>query len=447
MPMPNVQASRERVRDLNEILNKKLDDKQKAGPNWTRNQQIELDTIQDEFDRHYDYVKAIDRHGVSPESNAAAARIAPLDDGYVVTAHHSFHDSDSDSGSGAAATSEPRVLRATSPTFMKDVQAQFKSGNSGRAPFNLSEFCSAIANGGRSKNPAVQNALTIGTDTAGGFTMPGLVMSEILPALAAGSSLLSVGAGVYFPDQGAKSYNWAGLNALPTAAWRNENGAVAESDPTFRNVQAVPRSLSFMFKVSRELLADSPNLNAALRIVIGQAFAKEIDRAGLRGSGTAPEPRGILNTAGIQAVTNGANGASLGTTRYANVMSAIQATLQADAPMPTAAIMSPRSRVTLAGLLDTTNQPMAVPPLVSDLKLAVTSQIPNNLTVGTSTDCTEIYVGDFTKVIFVIRENPSIQLASELFAGTGQVAFICHARVDVIVEYPQALSVITGVRA
>lgn len=356
-------------------------------------------------------------------------------------------------GVGAsAAGDEPRVLRANSASFAKDLRARFvpshlRMSASAQGAITLSGFVNAIANGGRTKSAAIQAALTEGTDTAGGFTVPSIVMPGILEALAPASSLLTVGAGLMFPTDGAKSYNFAGVNALPTAAWRSENGNVAESDPTFRNVQAVPRSLAFMFKVSRELLADAQNLEGALRDAIAKAFAKEIDRAGLRGTGTAPEPRGILNTVGIQAVTNGANGASLATTKYTNFLSAIQATLQADAPAPTAAIMSPRSRVTLAGLLDTTNQPMAVPPLVSDLQLAVTSQIPNNLTVGTSTDCTEIYVGDFTKVIFVIRENPSIQLADQLYAATGQVAFICHARVDVIVEYPQALSVITGVRA
>ena len=68
------------------------------------------------------------------------------------------------------------------------------------------------------------------------------------------------------------------------------------------------------------------------------------------------------------------------------------------------------------------------------------------LTVGTSADCSEIYVGDFSKVVFMLRENVSIQLAKELFATTGQVGFVCHVRADVAVLYPQALAVIKGVR-
>lgn len=427
----SIQEKREHLAGISRQMNALL--AAQGNRAWNKETQAKFDALGDELERG--------RQELQDMEDALQA-------GRPGNSHHSFQGN----GIGAPEGDEPRVFRANSPTFAKDLRAHFvpahlRMSASAQGAITLGGFVNAIANGGRSKNAAIQAALTEGTDAAGGFTVPSIVMPGLLEALAPASSLLSVGAGLMVPTDGAKSYNFAGINALPNAAWRSENGAVAESDPTFRNVQAVPRSLAFMFKVSRELLSDSQNLERGLRTAIAQAFAKEIDRAGLRGTGTAPEPRGILNTANIQAVTNGANGASLGTTRYANVMSAIQATLQADAPMPTAAIMSPRSRVTLAGLLDTTNQPMAAPPLVSDLKLAVTSQIPNNLTVGTSTDCTEIYVGDFSKVIFVMRENPSIQIASELFAGTGQVAFICHARVDVIVEYPQALSVITGVRA
>ena len=291
---------------------------------------------------------------------------------------------------------------------------------------------------------SVRNALSVGTDTAGGFSVPSRVMSEILAALAPASSLMQAGAGIVALDEGAKNFTTAVVDALPTAAWRLENGAVAESDPAFRGVVATPRSLAFYFKVSRELLADSPNMNSALLTAIGKAFAKEMDRAGLRGTGTAPEPRGILNTSGIQTVTNGANGTVLG--GYANLFSAYQAILQANAPAPTAAIMSPRSLVKLGGLIDTTNQPLNVPAMLKDVALIPTSQIPNTLTVGSSTDCSEIYVGDFSIVNFMLRENISVQLADQVFATSGQLAFVCHARVDVAVMYPAALALVTGVR-
>lgn len=293
---------------------------------------------------------------------------------------------------------------------------------------------------------AVTRALSVGTDTAGGFTVPTVLMPEIFNALVPRSSLLEAGVGVVPAPEGAKSFNYAAINAIPTASWRNEAGAIAESDPTFRNIQVIPRSLSFFFKISRELMADSPNIEQALNTAIAQAFAREIDRAGLRGTGTAPQPRGLLNVVGVQAVGNGANGASLATLRFANLLSAYQAIRAADAPAPTAAIMSPRAFVGFAGLADTTNQPLMRPQLLQDVRMLDTSQIPVNLTVGTSTDCTEIYLGDFTWASFFMRENVSIQLATELYAATGEIGFFCHVRADFMVTYPAAFAVVTGVR-
>jgi HK97 family phage major capsid protein len=324
-------------------------------------------------------------------------------------------------------------------------KAHFAANGTQRAgeEFGLADFVRGVA--GMRSSRAVQNALSEGTDAAGGYTVPTMVLPGILEALVPASSLLTAGAGMVFLDEGAKSYTVAGIASVPTAAWRAENANVAEAEPTFRAVVATPRSLSFYFKVSRELLADSPNLETALRTAIAQSFAKELDRAGLRGSGTAPEPRGILNTSGVQSVTNGANGASLSS--YSNFVSAVQAIRAADAPMPTAAIMAPRSFAKLAGLTDTTNQPLRRPPLLDTWTFIDTSAIPINLTVGTSTDCSEIYVGDFRTVQFFFREGPvSIQLLKEAFATSGQLAFVCHARVDVGVLYPSALAVVTGVR-
>ena len=315
----------------------------------------------------------------------------------------------------------------------------------GQPKASMGEFLRGVA--GLRSTESVRNALSIGTDSAGGFSLPSYLQLPMIAALAPKSALLTAGAGISVLEEGSKSYRIAAINTIPTAAWRNEGGALASSDPVFRNVDLTPRSLSFQFKTSRELLFDSANLEQALYEVIAQAFAKELDRAGLRGSGSAPEIRGILNTSGIQAVANGANGASLATTAYANLIAALQAILAADGPTPTAAIMSPRSLTTLAGLLVTTGQPRRAPPIVENWKMLSTSQVPNNLTVGTSNDCSEIYVGDFSTLVYFMREGVSIQPLSELYAGTGEIGFACHTRADVGLLYPATLSVVTGVRA
>jgi HK97 family phage major capsid protein len=337
-----------------------------------------------------------------------------------------------------------------------DIRQKFLDARSGPGmpaePFGpddlkLGDFVRAVA--GQTTSDMARKALAIGTDSAGGHLVPHVLMPGLLDALVAQSSLLQAGATIATPaitESGGKTFTWAAVDTVPTAAWRSEAGNVAESDPTFRTVVATPRSLAFFFRVSRELLMDAVNLEEALPVIIAQSFARELDRVGLIGSGTAPEPRGILNTSGIQAVSNGTNGASLATVRYGNLMSAVQAILQANGPVPTAAVMAPRTLVGFNSLADTTNQPLQPPALVRDMRMFATSQLPVNKTVGTSTDCTDIFVGNFDRVRFFMREQMSILRADQLFAGTGQVGFYCHVRADVICTYPTTLAVISGVR-
>ncbi len=325
-------------------------------------------------------------------------------------------------------------------------QADFEKAYLGNGPSDMTvaDFFRGVAN----LNPTerVRNALSEGTNTTGGFTVPNELMPAILGALSPNSSLMQAGMGIVSLEggPGAKTFTTAIVDAIPTAGWRLENGNVVESEPTFRGVVAAPKSLAFLFKISRELLADSANIDAALIQAIGQSFASALDLAGLRGSGAGPIPLGLKNTAGIQTVDNGVDGALLD--GYSNLFSAAQDILQADAPMPTAAIMSPRSLVRLGGLLDSTGQPLLIPPMLQGVKQISSSQIPNNLVVGASADCSEIYVGDFTKMLMMLREGVSVQRVDQLYAATGQIGFVCHVRADFSVMYPSAFALVSGVR-
>lgn len=326
-------------------------------------------------------------------------------------------------------------------------KAQFSKHYAGRAgsnePVGLADFLRGVA--GMKTTPAVQAALSVGTSTAGGYSVPAQTMPQILSALTPVSSLLQAGAGIVLMEDNAKTQTTAAIETLPTASWRAESGNIAESDPVFRGVVAQPRSLAFYFKVSRELLADGSGINQGLETAIAAAFAKKLDYTGLMGSGVVPEPPGLLNTAGVTTINSGANGLAL--TNYTKFFEATQGLLDTDAPMPTAAIMSPRSLVKLGGLIDTTNQPVSVPPMLQPMRMIATSQIPNALTVGSSSDCSLMFVGDFTKLHFLMRESLSIQLLRETFATTGELGFLCHVRADIVVTYPKAFAIVKGVRA
>ncbi|HEX7338739.1 MAG TPA: phage major capsid protein [Rhodanobacteraceae bacterium] len=306
---------------------------------------------------------------------------------------------------------------------------------------NLTAFFRGIA-GGRTTE-SIKASLSEGTDSEGGHVVPSWLLPGILKALVPASSMLQAGANVAVLDQPGDSFKVAALDSVPTAAWRDENGALSESDPTFRSVTIVPRSLAFIFKVSRELLMDAPGMEQSLRVAIAQAFAKEIDRAGLIGTGTAPEIRGVLNTTGINTYSMGADGAEL--TNYAPIIKAARTIADDNAPAPTAIITSNREAETMDLFVDTTGQPLRRPPALDALKFIATSQVPTDDTQGTATDAGSMYLGNWSFATFYMREQLSVLKLNELYAANGQVGFACHARVDLALAYPSAFCTIKGV--
>jgi HK97 family phage major capsid protein len=110
---------------------------------------------------------------------------------------------------------------------------------------------------------------------------------------------------------------------------------------------------------SEELFQDMiPGAGTILERELTQAAALELDRAALRGTGTAPEPRGIRNQTGVTIQSLGANGAT--PTRHTELMRAITTLLGNNREL-NAAIMAPRTSQFYGGLLDTTNQPLNPP--------------------------------------------------------------------------------------
>lgn len=345
---------------------------------------------------------------------------------------------------GAAQQDAAPVLGPKALRTYADFRAHFEpKGVEASAQVSVTDFLRGVA--GMKTSDAVMAALSVGTNTAGGYSVPSQTMPQILSALVPASSLLQAGAGIVPMPEGAKTVTTAVVDTIPTAAWRLEAGQIAQSDPAFRGVLAAPKSLAFMFKVSRELLADGQGIEAALTVAIGQAFALALDVAGLRGSGTNPEPLGIKNTPGVTLLTYASEAAPAA---YTPILRAWSALLGANVQRPTAAIMAPRTLISLANLRDSNWQPLRKPEMMADLPLIATPKIPVNLKDGLPKPTgkeSEIYVGDFSQMYFLMRESVSIQLLREAFSDTGEIGFLCHVRADVVINRPAAFAVVQNV--
>jgi HK97 family phage major capsid protein len=109
-------------------------------------------------------------------------------------------------------------------------------------------------------------------------------------------------------------------------------------------------------------------------------------------------------------------------------------------------VMSPRTTRQINGFVDTTNQWLQAPPRLASVPTYASTSIPVNETQGTSTDCTSIFLGDFTEVMIGLRTDLQITMLAERYAELGQVGFVAWMRADVALARPAAIARILGIR-
>ena len=297
----------------------------------------------------------------------------------------------------------------------------------------------AMALGGGSH--AIRAALAEGTDSAGGYSVPSVLLAPVIDLLRARSTVFQAGARTVLLD--SLKTTICAIASDPTAAWRAENADVAASDMTFAPVTFTARSLGVIVTASQELLEDSLNVDESIRRALGSSFAAELDRVSLLGTGTAPEPKGVSKVAGVGSYSMGASGAAL--SDYSPFIEALAILQTANAVDPTAAIMSPRTAKAINSLQDTLHQPLQRPTAIANLPFLVTSKLPINETQGGSSAASRIIMGNFPDLMVGIRSAFRIQVLQEKYADKLQIGFLATLRADVAVAHAASFCQIVGV--
>lgn len=306
--------------------------------------------------------------------------------------------------------------------------------------------------GGESEKRALSEA-TVG---AGGNLLPSPISSYVIDRIRNQARVIEAGATTVAMESDTLSL--PRLTTGVTAAWRTENTPVAQSDPVFDRVTLQARTLAVLTLLSYELFQDlTPAGSEIIERELIQSLAVELDRAALRGSGTAPEPRGIRNIPGVTTVTNGTNGTAFSWDQPVAVVAAVEAN-GFDAG---AIIASPRALKSAAALKDSTGRYLDPPAyLEPDNQVLVTNQIGTTYTTGTSTDTSEMYCGEWPQLLIGFRPQIGISLqasggpsgmvgvkaSDSAYMSQMSVAILAFLRADVAVTHPEAFAVATGVR-
>lgn len=283
----------------------------------------------------------------------------------------------------------------------------------------------AIAGGPGPEAAGIRAALSGGSGAAGGYTLPNDMHDQFVAMVSRGMSAVQAGARVIQLKH--DDLTIPRVLTGPTPAWRLEGGAVAEADPTFEAATLTPRSLSLLVKVSRELLADGFEIERVLTQTIGAGVAAELDRITWRGTGTAPEPLGLFARPLVP--YTGETPTEMSDWRQLN--SAFWA-LQKGRPYPVEAnaiVTSANVAEAMDGMTGADAQMCPPPKGLGKLPRYVSQGMAP--AAGDVANCYAAVIGDFRELLFGWRGDIRIELLSELYAGTGQVGFLVHARMGI----------------
>jgi HK97 family phage major capsid protein len=298
---------------------------------------------------------------------------------------------------------------------------------------------------GRWEGAEHERALSEGTLTAGGHLVPTPLSARVIDLARNATRVFQAGA-ITVPMTAA-TLKLARLTGENAPAWKSENASITDQDMTFDSVTFTARTMVRLIKLSLELFEDSdPSAEDVIARSFAGQVALELDRVALRGSGTPPEPQGIRNQTGVTITTHGANGALIATATAYDWHLDARGVVAGNNFDPNAHIQAPRTSTSLSKLREATTSAYLAPP-PNMLPMLTTKQVPINLTVGTSTDTSEIYTADWSQLMIGIRNDfRLIPLKERYLADNLQVAFLAYLRADVQLAQPSAFVVDTGIR-
>jgi HK97 family phage major capsid protein len=185
-----------------------------------------------------------------------------------------------------------------------------------------------------------------------------------------------------------------------TASWLAEDGEDTATKVAFDELVMKPNRLQATGALSMQLLRQtSVDVERMIEEDLIAAHAQGLQTAAINGSGTAPEPRGILNKSGIGSVAIGTNGGSIAFSHCVN--------LETEVAIDNAegSAMAYLTNAKVRGVLKQTEKTSANALYIWDRNEVngypafVTNAVPSNLTKGNQIGvCSALIFGDFSKL-------------------------------------------------
>ena len=301
----------------------------------------------------------------------------------------------------------------------------------------------SLATGKTYKNRATERALDEMRAFSGTAILNPFLSAQVWEGSLSKSRLAAAGMRT-FPLE-SNQHKFAQVATYPTFEWKAESASTTERTVSLTSRSVDAEFLRGWFNVSAEILNYGANTEQVLRNICTKSASNEIDRAGLIGSGSTPEPEGVLNYTNLNAFSAGANGGKISTNRFAWFNSVIEMIHNDNEDTPTAAIMSPREWKALNDLVDDVENPLQIPPALRDIAWYQTSKVPTNLDAGTATGvASAIIFGGFEQLYLGIGMDIEVKVL-QIEKETNEYPFFLGFSGNFIPQREEAFGALTDI--
>lgn len=312
-----------------------------------------------------------------------------------------------------------------------------KTGMSKSGPRASDEYKNAVLSAMRSNFKRIDNVLSEGIDTDGGYLVPEEYDNRLIEGLEEENIFRKLGTRI--TTSGERKINIAG--SKPAAAWIDEGEALTWGDATFDQILLDAHKLHVAVKVTDELLYDNAfGLESYILNAFTKALSNAEEDAFLNGDGNK-KPLGIFaTTGGGQIGVTTASATTITADEIINLVYSLKRPYRKNA----AFIINDQTLSILRKLKDGNGaylwQPtltMGEPDRLLGYPVYTSAYVP---TVAAGNPV--IAFGDFSYYNIGDRGTRSFAELKELFAGNGMVGFVAKERVDGKLVLPEAVQIL-----
>ena len=234
------------------------------------------------------------------------------------------------------------------------------------------------------------------------------------------------------------------MTGTSSVAYYTEGATISESNPTFDQVTLSANTLASLVEYSRKMLVQGlPNVEMLVRGDMARVLALKLDEVIINGSGSAPEPRGILNTSGIGSVAMATNGAA---PTYAKLVDLIKEVAVDNADENAIFLMNPQTEAFLrktAKVSSTDSVMILEDDSIAGRQVVVSAKVPADLTKGTGTGLSAILYGNFNDVVYASFGGLELVIDPYSNLNKGLIRLAAFLESDIAIRHPESFAAIT----